>query len=161
MKEVVIWEKRMMQKHAWRRDCRTGSVMPVLDFLVGSKLFQSIASKPEGGCVSGWSHGTWWFPVVATSVYLSSSTTLASVAQVSQDTRLQDYILKHHFSGLLVIFFLSSYPPRFLTSELWYEIQSSLSSEFFSLPRGKTWWGHVFWHTVPRFEPVKLKTLRA
>lgn len=58
-------------------------------------------------------------------------------------------------------FFLSSYPPRFLASELWYEIQSALSSEFFSLPRGKTWWGHVFWHTVPRFEPVKLKNIES
>lgn len=137
MKEVVIWEKRMMQKHAWRRDCRTGSVMPVLDFLVGSKLFQSIASKPEGGCVSGWSHGTWWFPVVATSAYLSSSTTLASVAQVSQDTRLQDYILKHHFSGLLVIFFCLVIPQGFWPQSFGMKFNPHSVQNFFLYPGAK------------------------
>lgn len=46
----------MLQIHAGRGDYRTGSVMSELDFLVGRKTFQPIASKAERGGGSGWSH---------------------------------------------------------------------------------------------------------
>lgn len=146
---------------ALKDDRRAGSMRSELDSPVGRKMFLLITS--EWGGVSGRSHqdavvlccGLLCFQHIQHPASPSLPWPRSPGTFICKVT-----IIKTHPLVLLLLC-LSSGPPRFLDSELWYEIQSSFIHNFFSLPSDRVWWSHVFWHAGRRCECLKVKNIES